>query len=241
VNFSSLLKVLWRHKHVVVPVAVLALIGMVGTYVSAGATYRASSSVVLLNPPALPEITATNPTIPQQYQNPYARFQDLSVIVDILVKVMGNEQIGTTMKAQGLDGTFEIAANRDFYRGPIIDVSAEGTTTEQAIKNANIVVAEMKSQLTELQKVQGTDPSYYIQMNIIQSPSKATRVLSGTLRLLILVGALGVIATVAAGLIADARSRARRRRLEEAFIALTETNAASTMSGDEHAARATSR
>lgn len=215
VNLSSLLKVLWRHKRVVVPVGIAMLLVCGLVVLMAGPTYRASASVVLLNPPALPETSAENPTIPQEFQNPYARFQDLSVIVDILVKVLGNDEVGSTMKASGLDGDFEIAANRDYYRGPIIDVAAQADSEAQAKLNAQIVIDEMQRQLTSLQQAQGTDPTYYIRINLIQPPSKATRVLSGTLRLLIVALGFAVIVTVGSGLAADARERHRKRPLED--------------------------
>jgi hypothetical protein len=211
VNLSSLLKVLWKHKRVVIPMALLSLLACVAEVVVAGPTYRASAAVVLLNPPALPEVTPENPTVPQQYENPYARFGDLSVIVDILVHVLGSEPVGQQLKANGLDGTFEIAANRDFYRGPIIDISAEASSGGQALKNAQVVIDELDRQLVELQKSQGTDPSYYIKPNIIVPPNKATKVLSGTLRKLILLAGVGAVLTVASGLLADARQRRRRR------------------------------
>jgi capsular polysaccharide biosynthesis protein len=211
VNLSSLLKVLWKHKRVVIPMALLSLLACVAEVVVAGPTYRASAAVVLLNPPALPEVTPENPTVPQQYENPYARFGDLSVIVDILVHVLGSEPVGQQLKANGLDGTFEIAANRDFYRGPIIDISAEASSGGQALKNAQVVIDELERQLVELQKSQGTDPSYYIKPNIIVPPNKATTVLSGTLRKLILLAGVGAVLTVASGLLADARQRRRRR------------------------------
>jgi hypothetical protein len=214
-NLSSLLKVLWSHKRVVIPVALLSLLACVAQVVIAGPTYRASAAVVLLNPPALPEVTPENPTIPAQYENPYARFGDLSVIVDILVHVLDNETVVQELKAKGLDGTFEIAANRDFYRGPIIDVSAEASSGSQALKNAQVVIDELERQLVELQQVQGTDPDYYIKPNVIVPPNKATTVLSGTLRKLILLGGVGGIVTVGSGLVADARARRRRSRRAE--------------------------
>ena len=196
VNLSSLLKVLWSHKRVVIPVALLSLLACGGVVFVSGPTYRASAAVVLLNPPALPEVTPQNPTVPPQYENPYARFGDLSVIVDILVHVLGSQPVGEQLKANGLVGTFEIAANRDFYRGPIIDVSAEAASGPQALKNAQVVIDELERQLVELQKVQGTDPSYYINPNVIVPPNKATTVLSGTLRKMILLGGVGAILTV---------------------------------------------
>ncbi len=214
-NLSSLFKVLSRHKMVVIPVALVSLIACIAVVFVTGKTYRASAAVVLLNPPALPEVTPENPTVPPEFQNPYARFGDLSVIVDILVKVLGSEEVGSRLKAEGLDGTFEIAANRDFYRGPIVDVATESSSEEQAKKNAQLVIDEMQAQLTDLQSQQGTDPTYFIKPLVIVAPDHATRVLSGTLRLLIVVVGLGVVATLGSALAADALDRRRARLAAE--------------------------
>ena len=214
-NLSSLIKVFRRHARVVVPVGIAGLLLCLLLVVVKGPTYRASASAVLINPPALPETTPDNPTIPQEYQNPYARFQDLSVIVDILVKVLGNDEVASSMKADGLVGDIQIAANRDFYRGPIVEVAAEADNPEQAKRSAQIVLDELDSQLTALQEAQGTDPSYYITMTVIQPPTKATRVLSGTLRLLIVALGMSAVITVGAGLFADAHERRRRAVADE--------------------------
>ncbi|MCB0981286.1 MAG: hypothetical protein H6513_15885 [Acidimicrobiaceae bacterium] len=214
-SIASLLRLLWRQRRVVIPAAVVALLACVGVLIVQPPVYRASAAVVLLNPPALPEVTPENPTIPPEYQNPYSRFGDLSVIVDILVKVLDSEPVQQQLKAQGLDGTFEIAANRDFYRGPIIDVAGEGPSGSAAITNTNLVIAELERQLTTLQTSQGTDPSYWIRVETIVTPDKATTVFSGTLRALILVGGLGVVLTVGAGLVADSRFVRDRRAARE--------------------------
>jgi len=216
-NIASVLRTLWRHRKVVIPVFALSLLACIGAFYAAGPTYRASAAVVLLNPPALPEVTPENPEIPPEFQNPYARFGDLSVIVDILVRVIDSEPVKDSLAAKGLDGTYEIAANRDFYRGPIVDVSAEADTEAQALLNANLLIDEMQRELLDLQVQQGTAESYYIKSEIVVAPDKATRVLSKTLRLLILVAGLGMVVTVASGLIADARQR-RRERYYAAYL-----------------------
>jgi len=213
-SIKSLFGLLWRQKLIVIPVALISILACVAVLFVSPTTYRASGAVVLLNPPALPEVTEENPTIPPEFQNPYSRFGDLSVMVDILVRVLETEQMGKSLKAAGLDGTFEIAANRDFYRGPIVDVAAEGPSAEAAIRDANLVIAEIGTQLRVLQEQQGTAESYFIQVETIVVPDKATTVFSGTLRSMIIVAGLGVVATLAAGLLAEKLRRPRNRRAE---------------------------
>jgi hypothetical protein len=167
---------------------------------------------VLLNPPAVPTATQARPDIPAEFQNPYVRFGDLSVVVDILVRITGSKEVVDSLKAKGLEGTFTIAANRDFYRGPIVDVVAEHTSSASAINDTKLVIQEIQDELVTLQTQQGTDPSYFIRAEIVVGADRATTVLSGTLRLLIVGAGLGGMLTIGSGLLADAIGRRRRRR-----------------------------
>lgn len=212
-NISGLLKILGRHKPIVGMFAGLTLAALVAVMFLWPPSYQATSAVVLLNPPAVPVASVSGPPVPDDIQNPYVSFDDLSVVVDVLSRVFDSKEMLDKLKAQGLEGTFEIAANRDFYRGPIIDVAAEAPTPEAAVKATNMVTAELEAQLKSLQASQKIDPNYFIKTAAVVDASQATSVLTGTIRMLIMVGGLGAILTVGSGLLADgiARLRARRR------------------------------
>jgi capsular polysaccharide biosynthesis protein len=226
-TISSLLRVLWRRRLVVIPMAVLSFGLCVATVLVYPPTYRSSASVVLLNPPAPPATTPQNPQIQPGAQNPYTRFGDLSVITDILVRVLASEPVKNSMKSAGLDGTVQIATNRDFYRGPIIDVAAESRIAEKAVAGANIVIAELQKQLKSLQQQQGTAPGYFIKAESFVPAGRATTIFSPTLRLLLLVAGVGLILTVGAGLLSDARGRRREKGrvdLDEAYRELVDSS-----------------
>src|SRR5262249_37767952 len=121
-------------------------------------TYRAAGSVVLLNPPALPQQQLGGPPIPADQQNPYTRIGDLGVMVDVMVRVLGSDASAANLVAAGFVGTPEIAGNRDFYAGPIVDLAAKTSSPEQAIADVNILIAEFNRQLQSLQS--GTVPEY---------------------------------------------------------------------------------
>ncbi len=117
-----------------------------------------------------------------------------------------------TSRTAGLDGTYTVAANVDFQRGPLIDVAAEASSAEAAINNVKIVGAELKEQLAQMQQAQGTNTSYFISADLVVAPTRATRVFSSRLRLLIAAGALGVAFVLGSAILADALTRRRRRR-----------------------------
>jgi hypothetical protein len=215
-SISSLLRILWHHPRVVGSVALLSLLGLVGIVYVSPPTYRASAAVVLLNPPAVPTATAARPDIPAQYQNPYVRFGDLSEVVDNLVRITDSQEVKASLKSKGLQGTFTIAANRDFYRGPIVDVASESAAKADAINDTKLLIKEIQDELVALQTQQGTDPAYFIRAELVVGADRATTVFSGTLRLLIAAGGLGGILTIGSGLIADAIERRRIRRSSHA-------------------------
>lgn len=201
-----------RHRLVVAVAAGLSALLLVAVVIVSPPTYRASAAVVLLNPPAVPVASVNGPPVPPKVQNPYVQFGDLSVVVDILVRVINSDEVVASLKARGLDGQFEIAANRDFYRGPIVDVAAESSTEEGALRDTRLVVKEVQDQLETLQTSQGTDPDYFIKTGTVVGADRATKVFSGTLRLLIAVGGFGALLTVGSGLLADFVSRRRSSR-----------------------------
>lgn len=207
-----LLRLFGRHKLVVGVASVLTALMVVFSYVSAPPAYRASGSVVLFLPPPLPDLEPSQPARGNGLQNPFLRFNDMSVVVDILVRVTSTAEVERSLAAKGVNGTYTIGANLDFYRGPIIDVVAEARDPGGAREGARFVMAELSSQLQKLQTEQGTDPSYQIRSSTLVSPDRATTVLSSTLRRMIAASALGVMFIVGATVLADVVGTARSRR-----------------------------
>ncbi|MGI8686600.1 MAG: hypothetical protein ACR2MO_16175 [Acidimicrobiales bacterium] len=208
----TLLRLFGRHKIVVAIASLLTFAAVTGTYMAAPPLYRASGSVVLLNPPPLPEAAPDAPPRGPGFQNPIKDLDDMSVVVDILARVMSTSEVEDKLVTAGLTGTYTIGANIDFYRGPIIDVAAEATSGPDAIDTAKRVMTEVGVQLAKLQTDQGTDPSYQIRTSTVVPPERATKVFSSALRRLIGAGALGVIAIIGAALTAEAITVARSRR-----------------------------
>ena len=210
-----MLRLLSRHRLVVGLVGLLSVGGLVAVLLAWPPTYQATAAVVLLNPPPVPSASVASPSIPAQYQNPFVQFNDLSVVVDIIVRVTSTEGAKASLKAKGFSGTFEIAANRDFYRGPIIDVAAESSSQTDAINGTRLLTKEIQDQLLSLQAAQGTDSRYFIKTGTVVGADRATTVFTGTVRILVAVGGFGVLLTIGSGLLADFLSRRRSERRVE--------------------------
>lgn len=211
-DFLALLRLLRRQVWVVVPAVLLSGGLLAATLVLVPPTYRASSSVVLLNPPTPPEADVKSSKPTGDYQNPYARFGDLSIVVDILRRIMTSSPLMDKLRQEGLVGTYTVAANIDFSRGPIIDIASEASTAPDALGSTALVVKELGLQLGALQAQQGTRPDYFIRSEVVVSATRSTRVFSSTLRRLIAVGALGFGLVISTAIIGDSISRRKRRK-----------------------------
>lgn len=191
--------------------SLIAVAGLVSVVIAVPPTYRASSSVVLLNPPSVPEVEsegASEETL-RALDNPYERFNDLSVVVDIMRRILVSAPTEEVLAERGLAGDYSVAANIDFYRGPIVDIAAEGASEAEAITGARLVVDMLEETLDAVQERQGTDPNYRITSDVVVPATRATRVLSSTLRRAIAVSALGALFVVGSAVAADALTTRR--------------------------------
>jgi hypothetical protein len=155
--------------------------------VTAPAVFLSSGSMVLFSPPPPPEPVVVEadeavPTTTVATDNPYARFNDLSVVVDIVKRVLLSREVDQRLRAAGVIGTYTVAANIDFYRGPIIDIASEAPTPEASRRSTELVMAELAVALDDLQSKQGTDEQYRIVAQSVVPPNPGTRVLSSTVR-----------------------------------------------------------
>lgn len=173
---------LFRRNLVVGIVAVAAASTLLAwVVVSAPPVYRSSGSVVLFSPPLAPDLEPGEKP-PAGVENPYVRFNDLSVVVDIVRRVLISAEVDAQLRDRGVVGTYTVAANIDFYRGPIVDVAGEAPTADEARASTELVMKQLEVILDDLQAHEGTEPAYRIKTEIVVQPQDGTRVLSSTLR-----------------------------------------------------------
>lgn len=207
-DLSSLFKLLWRRKLVVIPTTLIVGALLAATWVVLPPTYRSSSTVILI-PPAPPQDAKPS------FSNPYIRFGDISVVVDVLKRIMTSGPVVDALRADGLHGKFTVTANVDFTRGPIVDIVADADSGADAISDVKLIGGELKRQLATLQKSQGTDERYFITSSVIVKATRATTRLSSALRRLLVALALGTGVIIGSAVIADAFARRTRGRSEQ--------------------------
>src|SRR5262245_2257934 len=190
----SLLRLLTRHWRVTLPAALLTLVGIAAALKRSSPTYRATGSIVLLAPPEAPTVD-TDPKVAAG-QNAYARsFDDLSIMADVLSRIMTNDSTRTDLLDQGVT-KYEVVANR-FSRGPVIEVTGESVSSAGAVGSTQAVLDEMDKVLVQLQEQDANaDPTYFITSDPLQSPTTAAPLYSSTVRAAmaaLVVGGLGTL------------------------------------------------
>jgi hypothetical protein len=190
----SLLRLLTRHWRVTLPAALLTLVGIGAAFKVSSPTYRATGSIVLLAPPEAPTVDV-DPRVAAG-QNAYARsFDDLSIMADVLSRIMTNDSTRTDLLDQGVT-KYEVTANR-FSRGPVIEVTGESTSSAGAVGSTQAVLDEMDKVLVQLQEQDANaDPTYFITSDPLQSPTTAAPLYSSTVRAAmaaLVVGGLGTL------------------------------------------------
>ncbi len=207
----SVLRLLGRHWRATVPAVILTILGVVAAIVLSPPIYRSSGSIVLLNPPPAPEVDPSATGSSVNAQNPYARFNDLSVVVDIIARIVSGESTRAVLKEEGVTG-YEVAANRNFSRGPLVEVTAEEATPEAAIRAARLVLEEVENVLSVRQTAQGTDPTYFITFDDVETPLKSTTLYASTARAALAALAVGGLYTLGLVVLVEAIAKKRAAR-----------------------------
>jgi hypothetical protein len=210
-DFASTLRVLAKHK-VLVAVLLLLTVGAAAWGLTVAAqTKEASGSYVLLSAPQ-PQPVAEGEA-PIVANNPFSAM-DQSTVVDVLRRSMETDQVALELKDQGLAGTYRVAGNQDFVRGPLLDLAVTSPTTDEALAGYELLATEVSQTLRQRQIDAGANPAYLMSMQRVSDPVVSTPGLVGRIRLGIAILAVGLIITLGVTLVVESLSRRRRRHSE---------------------------
>lgn len=219
-DLLTLLRITVRNWFATVPALLLTVLVLLVVVVRTDPTYEATGAVALLSPPEPPELTGPDPQADPESaigQNPFVRYGDLSVVADIVARIVAGQPEQKALEAEGVTGS-EVVANR-FQRGPVIEVTGEGPTPEAAIRSTELTLLRVETVLAELQQGQGADPEYFITTAPLEPPSEATALYGARARVALGAAGVGVLVTLAAGVVAEALRRRYRRTAAERPVA----------------------
>jgi hypothetical protein len=207
---------IWRYKFATLPILALIVCGAVMVVAVKEPVYQASSTYILINPPAPPtaEDIARDPTLGRaNADNPYTRFPDQSVVVQILASTLGSESARRELVAAGADPRYTVAPTSEFgYSTPIVEIVGVGPTPEVAVGTAKLVGRAAIRQLDRMQQAEGVDRPYRITTQQVDSPDSAQLQASGQLRALVGVLGLGAVLLFVVVSVADALTKLRTER-----------------------------
>jgi capsular polysaccharide biosynthesis protein len=208
----SLLRLLGRHWRVTVPAALVTLLLAGAAFKLSSPTYEATGAILLMSPPEPPdaEDLPESAPAPEVGQNPFTRYGDLSVMADILARVMASDAKRAEFESQGVTD-YDVVVNQ-FQRGPVVDVTGKGPSPEAATRSTSIVLSQVDAALEDLQRTEGADPDYFIKSAHLEPPSAPTAMLGSTMRAAIAALAVGALGTVGIAVLAEALARRRAER-----------------------------
>lgn len=193
-DLLSIAQTTWRHKLLVLPVILLTLAGAVYVLKIKAPVYQASSSFLLINSPgptnaqiaAHPELQKMSPN------NPYLNSGN-SVVADVVINLVTGPAAQRTLIKEGADPRYQIAPSPLYGSPPILDILGIGASPQEAIRTSNLVLNEAVAELYKMQKSQGANDMYLIKPIVLTRASSAQSTVSGKLRTLITVLALGAL------------------------------------------------
>ena len=206
----------WRYKLITLPVIVLTIFAAAYVMAVKKPLYEATSSYLLINPPAPPtaEEVARNPALGRiRTDNPFTRFADQGVVIDVLARTMSTDAARRTLVRAGADPAYRVEGGATFgTTSPIVQITGTGTSPDAAMRTAEVVSHAVVGELDRLQKEQEVDPRYRITARHVEGPDGAQLQASGQLRMLIAVLALGTIALFVVVSITEGLSSLQRER-----------------------------
>lgn len=217
-SIIAILETIWRHRLAALPVIVATLAGAAYVVALSGTTYEAKASFVLINPPAPPtpaQVERDRSLADVKADNPFTRFPDQSVVVDILARRVNSEEVRAQLVRAGADKSYEIVPSRRFGSSvPIVEVVGVGSTPKAAMTTRELVSARVQAELDAMQATEGVDPRFRFRALEVEASPEARARVSSKARSLVGVGAMGALATLAAVSLAEGVStrRAARRR-----------------------------
>src|SRR3954454_20296863 len=112
-DLLSILRRVWRHKLVTVPVIALTWLAVAYVAVTAKPQYQAAASYVLINPlppPTAQEIAARPALAKVHADNPYVRFYDLEIVADAVSRTMSTETAARRLVRAGAGPVYSVAS-----------------------------------------------------------------------------------------------------------------------------------
>jgi capsular polysaccharide biosynthesis protein len=206
----AVIKALWHHKLVVLPVLILTAFAAVYVYSFAPRSYEARATYAIVNPkiPSASDLEREPQLLDLNSDNPYLRSSDSSLIAQVVATRLKDDSTGDALVRQSLSTDYSVERPPNSF---LIDVSAVSENKETATATVRALGTRMEEDLRQIQLVNGAADRFLFTSLLVTSPDNATELFSSRLRSLIVVVVGGLVLTFGAVSAARALETARNK------------------------------
>ncbi len=219
---------LWQHKRATIPVVLLIILGIFYILEVKPSTYESKTEILLTSPPGAPTISqiAADPSL--AHGSAYNPFVSLGLVqvADVLIEIVDSPAAKQELAQTGGSPQYQVSLDTSLQIPPAIQVTGVAPSAPAAIQSAQLVTSLVSKDLYKIQAKINVGKRYMISSIEIIKPTSATTVVSGKLRTLIEVIALGLIlllVAVSASQALEQRTYSRHRRGRGSLLLLAST------------------
>lgn len=206
-DLVSTARIVRRRWHVVLIGLGLTLAG-VATVLAMPPTYQSTSVLVLLAPNTPPAVTPASGIVPRPV-NPYQAFDgSITITAQLMSTQLTQPGVVDTLVGKGASPDYTVEPDLE-TGGPTVTITAKASSPEQARLTTRLVSAEFRRQLTARQTAAGAPAESLISASTVVAPTPADQLISGRIRALVAVLAVGAVLSLGMALAADAIAEAR--------------------------------
>lgn len=194
-----------RRRWLLVLVGFLMTVGLSGAaYMFFKPTYEVTGTVLLLPPPS----AAANGSV-----NPYLQLGGLRQAVDLVGVALSDQATQLELKAISKDVDFTVQADVR-TSSPLLVIDVKDSSPETALRIRDLLVTRVPLRLEAMQQALGVNPKDRVTTSVLTLDVQAEEVGKNRLRAAVVAGAGGLVLTLVAATLWDARRlrQPRRRR-----------------------------
>jgi hypothetical protein len=214
----SVLRMLWQHRLLALPVVALTIAGVVYVLLLGPRLYQSSATYVLVNPqvPTAEQLDRSARLARLNSNNPYLRSPDPSLIVQVMAAKLSAGATARKLQDAGLGPDYTVAQSAG--NSQMLVVTGTGETAEKSIATTVWLTVELERELRTVQKVNGAADLYLFAALPVDVDATAVEKVSSRLRSVILVGVGGAVLLFSVVSLAAAWSPRSTRFLEPEVV-----------------------
>jgi len=219
----EVLRRIWQQRWFVLPAFLIALAAIILVFAFGPRDYESTASYAIVNPdiPTDAQIEADPALGTLNSNNPYLRSSDPSLVASVVMAQLNAPSTADYLKSKGLSETYTVEPSVS-GAGLITMITRTGSTPAQSLATTKELGSMFKSNLRQIQTVNGADDRYLYTAIQASAPDRATEKISSRLRSVITAAVCGVILIFGSVSLGAALSARRQKRDQAAAQSVPE-------------------